>query len=43
LPIEALQSAQALDTARQTYLAAVLEYNEAQLRLYRGLGWPLQQ
>lgn len=41
LPIEALQSVQALDAARQAYLDAVLDYNEAQLRLYRGLGWPV--
>lgn len=42
LPIEALQSAQALDAARQAYLHAVLDYNESQLRLYRALGWPIQ-
>lgn len=42
LPIEALQSAQALFTARQAYLQAVVDYNEAQLRLYRALGWPVR-
>jgi len=42
LPIEALQSAQALFTARQAYLQAVIDYNEAQLRLYRALGWPVR-
>jgi outer membrane protein TolC len=42
LPLEALQSAQALDAARQSYLDAVIDYNEAQLRLYRALGWAIQ-
>jgi outer membrane protein TolC len=42
LPIEALQSAQALDSARQAYLQTVLDYNESQLRLYRAIGWPVQ-
>ena len=41
LPIEALQSVQALDAARQAYLDAVLDYNESQLRLYCALGWPV--
>jgi outer membrane protein TolC len=42
LPIEALQSAQAIFTARQAYLQAVIDYNEAQLRLFRALGWPVR-
>jgi outer membrane protein TolC len=42
LPIEVLQSAQALDSARQAYLQAVVDYNESQLRLYRALGWPVR-
>lgn len=42
LPIEALQSVQALDTARRDYLRAIVEYNEAQFRLYRAIGWPIE-
>jgi len=42
LPIEALQSLQALDQARREYLRAVTDYNEAQFRLQRALGWPIQ-
>lgn len=42
LPIEVLQSAAALDTARRAYLDAVLAYNSSQLSLYRALGWPVQ-
>jgi outer membrane protein TolC len=42
LPIEALQSLQALDAARREYLRAVVDYNEAQFRLHRALGWPVQ-
>ncbi len=40
LPIEALQSIQALTAARRQYLRAVIAYNEAQFRLHRALGWP---
>lgn len=40
LPIEVLQAVQALDAARHGYLRAVTEYNEAQFRLHRALGWP---
>ena len=40
LPIEALQSVQALDQVRREYLRAVIAYNEAQFRLQRALGWP---
>jgi outer membrane protein TolC len=42
LPLEALQSIQALDAALRDYLRAVIEYNEAQFRLQRALGWPVQ-
>ena len=42
LPIEALQSLQALDDARQEYLRTLADYNEAQFRLQRALGWPIQ-
>lgn len=42
LPIEVLQSLQALDQARREYLRTVVDYNEAQFRLQRALGWPIQ-
>ncbi|MFH1265483.1 MAG: TolC family protein [Planctomycetota bacterium] len=42
LPIEALQSIQALSQARREYLRTLVDYNEAQFRLYRALGWPIQ-
>lgn len=41
LPIETLQSIQALDQARREYLRAIVDYNEAQFRLQRALGWPI--
>jgi outer membrane protein TolC len=40
LPIETLQSNQALAQARREYLRAVSDYNTAQFTLYRALGWP---
>ncbi len=40
LPIEALQSVQAMDQARREYLRAVIDYNLAQFALVRALGWP---
>ena len=40
LPIEVLQSIQALTAARRQYLRAVITYDEAQFRLHRALGWP---
>jgi outer membrane protein TolC len=39
LPIEALQSIQALDQARHEYLRSVIDYNAAQLTLLRAIGW----
>ena len=42
LPIEAIQSLRALDSARREYLRSVVEYNEAQFRLHRALGWPIE-
>lgn len=42
LPIEVLQSIQALDQARREYLRTVVEYSEAQFQLHRALGWPIQ-
>jgi outer membrane protein TolC len=41
LPIEALQSAQALLQARREYLRSVTDYNAAQFTLQRALGWPV--
>ena len=42
LPIETLQAIQALDQARRDYLRAVVDYNAAQFRLQRALGWPVR-
>lgn len=39
LPIEVLQSIQALATARQSYLNAVMDFNIAQFHLCRAVGW----
>jgi outer membrane protein TolC len=41
LPIEVLQSIQALDAARREYLRSVIDYNTAQFRLTRAMGWPV--
>ena len=41
LPIEVLQSVDAFDQARREYLRTVVQYNEAQFRLHRALGWPI--
>jgi len=43
LPIEVLQSIQALDQARREYLRSVVEFNQAQFRLQRALGWPISE
>lgn len=40
LPIEALQSVQALALARREYLRAVIDFNLAQFSLFRAIGWP---
>jgi outer membrane protein TolC len=42
LPIEVLQSIQALDDARREYLRSVVDYNAAQFSLQRALGWPIR-
>lgn len=42
LPIETLQSIQALDQARREYLRVLVDYNAAQFRLQRALGWPVE-
>lgn len=41
LPLEVLQSVQALENAHRAYLVAVMDYNEAQFRLQWALGWPV--
>ncbi len=41
LPIEALQSVQALAQARREYLRAVYDYDVAQFSLYRAIGAPV--
>jgi outer membrane protein TolC len=40
LPIEVLQSIQALAQAKREYLRTVIDYDAAQFTLYRALGWP---
>ncbi len=42
LPLEVLQSIQALDQNRREYLRTVGDYDESQFRLYRALGCPVQ-
>jgi outer membrane protein TolC len=41
LPIESLQSIQALDAAQRQYVRAVADYNRAQFRLHRAIGCPI--
>src|SRR5207253_3200549 len=41
LPLEVLQSLQALDVSRREYLRTVSDYDEWQFRLYRALGCPI--
>ena len=41
LPIEVLQSIQALETSQRAYLNAVADYNRAQLQLQWALGWSI--
>jgi outer membrane protein TolC len=43
LPLEVLQSIQALDQSRREYLRAVGDYDEWQFRLYRAMGCPIPQ
>jgi outer membrane protein TolC len=43
LPVEVLQSAQALLQARREYLRTIIDYNTAQFTLQRALGWPVGQ
>ena len=39
LPIEVLQSAQAMETSERAYLSTVSNYNRAQLQLLWAMGW----
>lgn len=41
LPLEVLQSVQALEYASRAYLRAVITHNEAQFELQWSLGWPV--
>lgn len=41
LPLEALQSVQALEQAQRAYLQAVVDHNQAQFQLQYALGWPV--
>ena len=43
LPIETLQSIQALDQTRRQYIRSVADYNRSQFHLQRSLGWSIQQ
>jgi outer membrane protein TolC len=41
LPIEVLQSIQALEQAQRSYVSVVADYNESQFQLQWALGWPV--
>ncbi len=41
LPLEVLQSMQALATAQREYVRVVCDYNAAQFNLQKALGWPV--
>ena len=43
LPLEALQAVQAVANANDAYVKAVIEYNQAQVRLLRAIGNPIEQ
>jgi len=42
LPIEVLQSIQALEASQRAYLRAVADYNRSQMQLQWALGWSTQ-
>lgn len=42
LPLEVLQSLQALDVAQRQYVHVIADYNRAQFNLHRALGWPVE-
>ncbi|TVP99862.1 MAG: TolC family protein [Planctomycetaceae bacterium] len=41
LPLEVLQSVQALEQSQRAYLRAVVDHNQSQLEMQWALGWPL--
>lgn len=41
LPLEVLQSIQALETTQRAYLRAIIDYNQAQIQLQWTLGFPI--
>lgn len=41
LPLEVLQSVQALEAARRAYLDSVISHNQSQFQLQWALGWPV--
>ena len=41
LPLEVLQSIQALESAQRAYLRSVIDYNQAQIQLQWALGFPI--
>ena len=43
LPLEVLQSVQAVETANLAYLQSVVDHNRAQFQLQWALGWPVSQ
>ncbi len=43
LPLEVLQSVQALETAKRAYMQAVNDHNQSQFRLQWSLGWPITE
>ncbi len=43
LPLEALQAVQAVAQANDAYLTAIVNYNQAQLRLLRAIGDPIDE
>ncbi|WP_459554344.1 TolC family protein [Lacunimicrobium album] len=42
LPLETLQSLQALNNAQREYVRVVADYNRSQFTMQRALGWPIQ-
>ncbi|MCO8121357.1 TolC family protein [Stieleria sp. TO1_6] len=42
LPLEVLQSVQALESAQQAYRQAVVDFNQSQFRLQWAQGWPVE-
>jgi len=42
LPLEVLQSLQALDLTERQYVRTIADYNRAQFNLHRALGWPIE-